>query len=61
MHKIRRVPLSKLNHVPSRAGGVSAPAMTVRVGCRLVYQTIQPTPIFLIVRPRPENSDQIIL
>jgi transglutaminase-like putative cysteine protease len=26
--------------------------LTVRVGCRLVYQTIFPTPIVLIVRPR---------
>jgi len=34
--------------------------MTIRVGCRLVYQTIQPAPILLLVRPMFE-SQQIIL
>jgi len=34
--------------------------MTVRVGCRLVYETTQPTPIFLVVRPRLENN-QVML
>ncbi len=34
--------------------------LTVRIGCRLTYQTTQPTPIFLVVRPRPENG-QVIL
>jgi transglutaminase-like putative cysteine protease len=28
--------------------------LTVRVGCRLVYQTVAPTPIVVIVRPRIE-------
>jgi transglutaminase-like putative cysteine protease len=28
--------------------------LTVRVGCQLVYQTVNPTPIILIVRPRIE-------
>jgi transglutaminase-like putative cysteine protease len=35
--------------------------MTVRIGCRLVYETIQPTPIFLVVRPRTDNTNQVIL
>jgi transglutaminase-like putative cysteine protease len=35
--------------------------MTVRIGCRLVYATTQPTPIFLVVRPRTDHSDQLIL
>jgi transglutaminase-like putative cysteine protease len=35
--------------------------MTVRVGCRLVYETNQPTPIFLVVRPRVDNDEQIII
>ena len=61
LHKMRRVPLGNLAHNPSAAVGVPAPPMTVRIGCRLVYQTAQPTPIFLVVRPRPDNSDQIIL
>ena len=61
MHKIRRVPLGKLNHKASGAVGVSVPPMTIRVGCRLVYETVQPTPIFLVVRPRSDTSDQIIL
>jgi len=34
--------------------------MTVRVGCRLVYETNQRASIFLVVRPRPEN-EQIVL
>jgi len=36
------------------------PKMTVRVGCRLVYQTMAPAPILLLVRPMLE-SRQIIL
>ena len=36
------------------------PKMTIRVGCRVVYQTTQPTPILLLVRPMLE-SQQIIL
>src|SRR5271170_826260 len=42
------------------ANGNPAPKMVVRVGCRLVYETTQPVPILLVVRPRPENH-QIIL
>jgi transglutaminase-like putative cysteine protease len=38
----------------------AAPNLTVRVGCRLVYETMQPVPILLLVRPRPD-SQQIIL
>jgi transglutaminase-like putative cysteine protease len=47
----------KTNHAPPRD---SAPKMTVRVGCRLVYEASQPTPIFLVVRPRVEHQ-QVIL
>ena len=36
------------------------PKMTVRVGCRLVFQTIKPAPILLLVRPMLE-SQQIII
>jgi transglutaminase-like putative cysteine protease len=61
MHKIKRAPLGNLNHKASGPVGVSAPPMIVRVGCRLVYETVQPTPIFLVVRPRSDTSDQIIL
>jgi transglutaminase-like putative cysteine protease len=35
--------------------------MTVRIGCRLVYETVASTPIFLVVRPRTDDSDQVIL
>jgi transglutaminase-like putative cysteine protease len=35
--------------------------MTVRVGCRLIYETTQPTPIFLVVRPRIDNDEQFIV
>src|ERR1700679_4016318 len=61
LHKIRRIPLGNL--AQSRLGAIDTPArpMTVRIGCRLVYETTQPTPIFLVVRPRTDNSDQIIL
>lgn len=33
--------------------------LTVRVGCRLTYETIRPAPIVLLIRPRLENG-QII-
>ncbi len=39
----------------------AAPLITIRVGCRLVYETTEPTPIFLVVRPRSDSSDQIVL
>lgn len=60
--KIRRVALSDLAH-SNGAGAlaIAAPPMTVRIGCRLVYETSQPTPIFLVVRPRTDHSEQIIL
>ncbi len=61
--------LPKSKNFPSRnktrkalgAIELSSAPMTVRVGCRLAYQTIQPTPIFLLVRPRDDSHDQIIL
>jgi len=37
------------------------PTLTVRIGCRLVYDTVEPTPIFLVVRPRTDESNQTIL
>ncbi len=33
--------------------------LTVRIGCRLVYQTVNPTPILLIVRPRSSETQLI--
>jgi transglutaminase-like putative cysteine protease len=33
--------------------------MTVRVGCHIVYQTFQPTPILLVVRPRSEGQQRV--
>lgn len=54
------MPSGNLIPVAYPASGNPAPKMTVRVGCRLVYETNQPTPILLVVRPRPENH-QIIL
>jgi transglutaminase-like putative cysteine protease len=61
LRKNKRVPLGYLPQVASSAIDTPAPTLTVRVGCRLVYETIQPTPIFLLVRPRPDNPEQIIL
>jgi transglutaminase-like putative cysteine protease len=37
-----------------------APAMTIRVGCRLVYDVMEDTPILLIVRPHSEVQNQVI-
>ena len=34
--------------------------MTIRVGCRLVYDVVEDTPILLIVRPHREVQDQTI-
>ena len=34
--------------------------MTVRVGCRLVYQTNQPAPILLLVRPMLDSHQMIL-
>jgi len=59
LRKVKRLPLGNVLST-SYTGGGYPPPMTVRVGCRLVYETNQPTPIFLLVRPRPENH-QIIL
>lgn len=57
LRKVKAVPLK--NSFPANNGSGNPPNMTVRVGCRLVYETNQPTPIFLVVRPRPEGP-QII-
>jgi transglutaminase-like putative cysteine protease len=57
----KRVPLGDISNGGADAVGTSAPSLTVRVGCRLVYETNQYTPIFLVVRPRSDNSDQIVL
>jgi transglutaminase-like putative cysteine protease len=54
------MPLGNVNPVTNDGCGNSPPNLTVRVGCRLVYETIQPAPILLLVRPRPDNQ-QIIL
>ncbi len=35
-------------------------SLTVRIGCKLVYETPQPTPIFLVVTPRPENGQFVL-
>ena len=57
LQKIKKVPLGNL---ASGSGATPAFPMTVRVGCRLVYETTQPTPILLMVRPRCDSTDQII-
>jgi transglutaminase-like putative cysteine protease len=36
------------------------PRLTVRVGCRLVYETINPTPVVMMIRPRV-NHRQILI
>jgi transglutaminase-like putative cysteine protease len=56
-----KVPLANLT--TTSVGQVDPPAfpLTVRVGCRLVYETTQPTPILLMVRPRCDHADQMIL
>jgi transglutaminase-like putative cysteine protease len=62
LHRTKRVPLRNLTLSSSAdALVVPAPPITIRVGCRLVYQTTQYTPIFLVVRPRSDNAEQIIL
>jgi transglutaminase-like putative cysteine protease len=58
MHQLRKLPFNEIQ-TASNSGGIPA-HLTVRVGCRLVYETVQPTPIFLVVRPR-SDSDQAIL
>jgi transglutaminase-like putative cysteine protease len=37
-----------------------ASRLTVRVGCRLVYEAVNPTPILLVVRPRPSEGEIIL-
>jgi transglutaminase-like putative cysteine protease len=59
LRKVKRLPLGNLPAAAFNATQIPTP-MTVRVGCRLVYETNQPTQIFLIVRPRLENG-QIML
>src|SRR5277367_1852162 len=61
LQKIRRLSSGNSTHEASCVNGAAAPKMTVRVGCRLIYETTQPTPIFLLVRPRSDNTDQLIL
>ncbi|MEP6663408.1 MAG: transglutaminase family protein [Verrucomicrobiota bacterium] len=34
--------------------------LTVRVGCKIIYETAVPTPVLFILRPRPENKVRII-
>ncbi len=61
-HPLRpsRKPLS--NSTPAKRSIVrrSSPKMTVRVGCRLVYETPRPVPILLVIRPHPENQQSMI-
>jgi len=59
-HKAKRLPLGTLSSAINNGDGNPAPNLTVRVGCRLVYETMQPAPILLLVRPRPD-SEQVIL
>ncbi len=34
--------------------------LTVRIGCRLVYETINPTTILLVIRPRTQSTQLIL-
>jgi transglutaminase-like putative cysteine protease len=36
-----------------------SPKLTVRIGCRLVYQAVNPTPILLLIRPRTSETQLI--
>ena len=47
-------------HSASKSLLDTSPRMTVRVGCRIVYQTIIPTPIILIVKPRLEGQQRYL-
>src|ERR1700761_2445765 len=38
----------------------TSPNITIRVGCRLVYQAIDFTPIILIIRPRAAERQWIV-
>jgi transglutaminase-like putative cysteine protease len=53
-------PLADLRPTTSSASRTPGRNLTVRVGCRFVFETSQPVPIVLVVRPRPENH-QVIL
>ncbi len=33
--------------------------LTVRVGCHIVYKTLQPTPILLVIRPRSDHQQMV--
>jgi transglutaminase-like putative cysteine protease len=61
MYEFRNEPSGNMIHGNAGAAAVPFPTMTVRVGCRLVYETVQPTPIFLVVRPRTDTNDQIVV
>jgi transglutaminase-like putative cysteine protease len=61
LQRIKRKPLGHLNGAASGQTGVPTAGLTVRIGCRLTYDTSQPTPIFLVVRPRCDDTDQLIL
>ncbi len=59
-HRRTRKPLGESTLPLNRKSPRVEPSLTVRVGCRIVYETIQPTPILLTVRPRLENQ-QVML
>lgn len=33
--------------------------MTVRIGCHIVYELVQPTPVFVVVRPRSDGRQAV--
>ena len=56
------ITLKKRNKIKS-AGPESAldgPTLTVRVGCCLSFETTQPAPILLVVRPRLEAAQKVL-
>jgi transglutaminase-like putative cysteine protease len=58
--RAKRLPMGHMASATLNGLGHQARSLTVRVGCRLVYETMQRAPILLVVRPRPENQ-QIVL
>ena len=40
--------------------GVTTPPITVRVGCRVTYQTSAPTPVLIVVRPRLVENQRMM-
>jgi transglutaminase-like putative cysteine protease len=41
---------------------LSQPAsLTVRVGCHIIYETSQPTPVLLVVKPRRDESQSVLI